>query len=210
MHRSPAIPQSLRRACRDVLATAAHAGGSGVIGLISSSPAEGVSTIAIGLARILAESNRVVLVDASGGRPVSQMIETEDLPLGYHDLSRLNVVDLDDWIVPCSGLNFDLLTLEIDQVSAATWDRNWAALKHLLVQRYRIILVDLGSLRTQLSPFWSACLDHTFLVVDMSQTSVDALHRARKELDFLRLPVTGAILNRRTFSVPTFMGGDRP
>jgi Mrp family chromosome partitioning ATPase len=209
MPRVPTIPQSLRRACRDVLSTASHANGSGVIGLISSSPAEGVSTIAVGLARILAETSNVLLVDASGGHPVSQLMEIDDMPLGAEELAHPHLLNLNDWIIPCAGLHFDLLTLEVGQLSAVTWERRWAALKPMLMKRYQIVVIDLGSLQTQFSPFWSACLDHTYLVVDMSRTNVDALYRARRELDFLRMPVTGAILNRRTFSVPAFLGGER-
>lgn len=210
MLRTPTIPQSLRRTCRDVLATAAAGKPGDVVGLISASPGEGVSTIAVGLTRILSESSRVLLIDASAGRPVSRLIDAAHRPLGAEELSHLHLIDLDDWIIPCPGLNLELLTLEKDQLSAASWDRRWAALKLLLMQRYQLFVIDLGSLHTQLSPFWSACLDHAYVIVDVSRTTVDALQDARKEFDVLRLPLAGAILNRRSFAVPAFLGGDRP
>lgn len=210
MLRTPTIPQSLRRTCRDVLATAAASKPGEVMGLISTAPGEGVSTISIGLARILSETSRVLLVDASAGRPVSRLINAENRPLGADELAHLHLIDLDNWIVSSPGSNLDLLTLEPSQFLAPTWDRRWTALKLLLVQRYQLFIIDLGSLKTQLSPYWSACLDHVYVVVDMSQTTVDALQDARRELDLLRLPLAGAVLNKRPFAVPAFLGGERP
>lgn len=210
MLRTPTIPQSLRRTCRDVLATAAAGKPGEVMGLISTAPKEGVSTIAVGLTRILSESSRVLLIDASAGRPLSQLVNAENRPLGANELAHLHLIDLDNWIVSCPGLNLDLLTLESEQFLAPSWDRRWTALKLLLAQRYQLFVIDLGSLKTQLSPFWSACLDHVYIVVDMSQTTLDALQDARKELDLLRLPLAGAILNKRPFAVPAFLGGERP
>lgn len=210
MLRTPTIPQSLRRTCRDVLATAAASKPGEVMGLISTAPKEGVSTIAVGLARILSETSRVLLVDASAGRPISRLINAESRPLGAGELSHLHLIDLDNWIVSSPGSNLDLLTLEPSQFLSPTWDRRWTALKLLLVQRYQLFIIDLGSLKTQLSPYWSSCLDHVYVVVDMSQTTVDALQDARRELDLLRLPLAGAVLNKRPFAVPAFLGGERP
>ncbi|WP_166802304.1 CpsD/CapB family tyrosine-protein kinase [Microvirga pakistanensis] len=203
------IPLSLRRACRDILATVQPGPDGVVLGLMSTLPHEGVSTISIGLARILGEALRVLLIDASAGLPVAELIKVEPRPLKVAELLHPHYVNVRDWITSAPERNFDLLMLHPDQLSAPSWENHWAALKDLLVQRYDLILIDLGSLQKQLSPSWSGGIDHMYVVVDMSLTTVDALVRSRKELDVLRLPVSGVILNRRTFSTPAFLAGDR-
>lgn len=209
MLRSPSIPHSLRRICRDILAANGNGKTGEVVGLISTQPHEGVSTIAVGLARILAESSRVLVIDASAGRPVSELLGIEGRVLRADDLAQLQLTSLRDWIVPCPGLNIDLISIDADQIASSLWDRRWPELKLMIMQKYQVVLVDLGSLQTQLSPFWSACLDQTYVVVDMSSTGVEMLQDARRELDFLQLPVAGAILNKRSYAVPAFLGGGR-
>lgn len=203
------IPLSLRRACRDILATVQRGTDGVVLGLMSTLPREGVSTISIGLSRILGETLQVLLIDASDGQPIGDLIGVEAKTLRIADLLSTHYVNVEDWISSDPGRNFDVLTLHPDQLSAPSWDKYWAALKSLLVHKYDLILVDLGSLQKQLSPSWSGGIDHMYMVVDMSLTTVDALVRSRKELDVLRLPVSGVILNRRTFSTPAFLAGDR-
>jgi Mrp family chromosome partitioning ATPase len=205
----PAIPLSLRRACRDILATVQPGPDCVILGLMSSVPREGVSTISLGLARILGEKLRVLLIDASAGLPIAELMDIEARPLKISELRQPYYVNVRDWIASDPESNFDLLMLHPDQLSAPSWEKHWAVLKDLLEQSYDLILIDLGSLQKQMSPSWSGGIDHMYMVVDMSLTTVDALVRSRKELDVLRLPVSGVILNRRTFSTPAFFAGSR-
>ncbi|MBB3021693.1 Mrp family chromosome partitioning ATPase [Microvirga lupini] len=209
MLQSITIPQSLRRICRDILAANVSGKSGVVVGLISTLPHEGVSTISIGLARILAESSRVLLIDASAGRPISDLLGVESHILKAEDLAQLQLANLRDWLVPCPEPNLDLLSIDADQAAATIWDKRWSELKLTMLQHYQVIIVDLGSLQTQLSPFWSACIDQTYVVVDMSSTRVETLQEARKELDILQMPVAGAILNRRPYAVPAFLSNGR-
>ncbi|SCY57194.1 tyrosine-protein kinase family protein [Microvirga guangxiensis] len=207
--RYSSIPLSLRRACRDILATVQPGPSGVVLGIMSTLPREGVSTITIGLSKVLGDTQQVLLVDASAGLPIAELINAEPRPLVISELLHPHYVNVRDWITSDPERNFDLLTLHPDQLSAPSWEGNWAALKELLTQKYDLILVDLGSLQKQLSPSWSGGVDYMYMVVDMSLTTVDALVRSRKELDVLRLPISGVILNRRTFSTPAFLAGDR-
>ncbi|MBF9197541.1 tyrosine-protein kinase family protein [Microvirga terrestris] len=209
MLQSGTIPQSLRRICRDIQAANINGKSGVVVGLISTLPHEGVSTIAIGLARILAEASRVLLIDASAGRPISDLIGVERHILSADDLAQLQLASFREWLVPCSSPNLDLLSIDADQIAASIWDKRWSELKLAIMQRYQVVLIDLGSLQTQLSPFWSTCLDQTYVVVDMSSTPAETLQGARKELDILQMPVAGAILNRRSFAVPAFLSKGR-
>lgn len=203
------IPLSLRRACRDVMATTQPLHGKVVLGLISCLPQEGVSTIAVGLTRIFSEKVSALLVDASTGFPVADLINIEHRPLKLSDLSRQHTAAIQDWVVPCPELNLQVLTLDTSEMSTPLRDDRWLPLKDLLVQRYDLIVVDLGCLQQQLSPFWNGELDHVYVVVDMARSTVGTLQRGRKELDIMRLPVAGTLLNKRSHPVPAFLQGGR-
>ena len=208
MPRVPTIPQSLRRACRDVLSIASHANGSGVIGLISSSPCRACRrSPSVWLASSLRRRTCCWLTRAEASRCRRLWKSTTCFGCrGPRSTAPPQPRRLD---CPMPALPFRSLDAGYraalgNYVGEAIGRAQADACEALSARRDRFGIVE-----TQFSPGWSACLDHTYLVVDMSRTRVKSLYRARRELDYLRMPIAGAILNRRTFSVPAFMGGER-
>ena len=209
-----AVPLSLRRTCRDVLALSGWERERLVIGLLSSLPGEGVTTVALGMATVLAETHDVLLVDASYSRRSAARAARLRSPVLTAD--ELEAIDaetgaaiLDERIAASPAGGFHVLSLEPSQHMATALGRAWPRLLDALGTRYGIVLVDLGSLRTQLSPAWSSLLDRTFVVVDSVRTTTEDLTEAKQTLSILRYPLSGAIMNRSAAERRGWLGGAR-
>ena len=204
------VPLSLRRTCRDVLALGGWDKEHLVVGLVSGLPKEGVTTVALSMATVFAETRHVLLIDASYSRRSAASAAGMSAPIVVaSDLAAIDADTLDARVMTSSVGGFDLLTLEQSQEMAATLGHAWPGLKALLTHRYHIILVDLGSLRTQLSPAWSNLLDCTFMVVDSVRTTTEDLVEAKQTLGILRYNLNGAILNRSASERRSWLGGAR-
>ncbi len=194
------IPPSFSRTCRVLLGGLRAANSISVLGFVSALPKEGVSTICVGIARGLAPHGRVLLVDASlDGRAVSAWLDVERRPLGESEPPS----PARDWIMR-SQAGIDVLIVEPAVNSAAIFERVLAELQSKGAKRYRFVIVDLGSLQTLHSLGWATNLHRVYVVVDSSKTSAEMLGQARKELDFLKFPIAGAIMNRRVPSMSSF------
>jgi Mrp family chromosome partitioning ATPase len=65
-----------------LLASLGSSSAVNVLGFVSALPNEGVSTICVGVARVLAATEKVLLIDASpGGQAVSAWLSVERRPL---------------------------------------------------------------------------------------------------------------------------------
>lgn len=208
MFGSQAVPLSLRRTCRDVLALSGWESEGLVIGLTSSLPREGVTTVTLCMAAVFAETNRVLVIDASfSRRSAARTARLERKVVTAADLGDIDSDSLNGWVTHCEAAGFDLLSLEPSPHIAAALGFAWPRLRGTLLQRYRIVLIDLGSLRTQLSPAWATLINRNFVVVDAVRTTTEDLCEARQSLEILKLPVTGAILNRRAAERRSWFGG---
>ena len=195
----PRIPLSLRRTCRDALAISGWEGTGLVMGFTSALPREGVTTVVLCMAAVYAEADRVLVIDASsGGSSAASAVGCERKALTASDLMAVDPRSIDALVTTAGNAGFDLLTIESSLGLVTTIRTGWQLLRAAFMTKYRIILVDLGSLPTQFSPSWSAILDRTFLVVDPSRTKYYTLSRAKQEMEILKLPISGAILNKTT------------
>jgi Mrp family chromosome partitioning ATPase len=160
-----------------------------------------VSTICVGVARALASHGRVLLVDASAeGLAISAWLNVERRPLGANEMAPV----ASEWIAR-SQAGIDVLNLDLTEEAASICESALADAQSKGTTRYRFVVVDLGSLQTLRAPGWAACLHRVYLVVDGSRASAEILGRARKELDLLKFPIAGAIMNRRVPSMGSFL-----
>jgi hypothetical protein len=54
---------------------------------------------------------------------------------------------------------------------------------------------------------WADAANQVLLVVDTTRTTVKALERLQKSLSSTSLSLTGVILNKRRFPIPSFLYG---
>jgi Mrp family chromosome partitioning ATPase len=203
---SSQMPLSFRRTCRDLLASLGTSGPTTVIGFISAVRKEGVSTVCVCMAQILAATDRVLLVDAGlGGRPATALLNIETPsstkngpPLGQDDII----------IVQSTKSGIDVLTLDPSEMGTH-FAKILAEVQSQATPRYRFVIVDLGSLQSLISPAWAEILHRTYVVVDTSRTSGELLANARRELDTLKFPVAGAVMNREQPSVASYFERNR-
>lgn len=199
----------------------AHSGGLVVV-LTSRVSGEGVSTITSALADSFArhEGERVLVIEAENrGRSLTrwlrgqQMLALEDKSGGNgHDhgsgyaiegnggTSNLPVPQADGWGVHTLALS----SSSADQYAQSfDWEDYFAVLR----ARYDVILVDAGSLETSMPYLWADAANQVLLVVDTTRTTVKALERLQKSLSSTSLSLTGVILNKRRFPIPSFLYG---
>ncbi|MBS0346733.1 MAG: hypothetical protein JSR69_09750 [Proteobacteria bacterium] len=175
----------------------AEAGAS--LALTAGRRGEGVSTVAIGLATALARQDEgaVLLVDSAVlGQRAGAMLGLSVRPVGLAAVAA-------ESITPVPGHGFDLLTVDGGprdggRGGAEGWKDAWQALRG----RYRHVIVDAGSLRSDTPLLWSPWVDKVALVIDSAKTTEDMILNLRRELAPGKLALSGFILNRRKFHVP--------
>ncbi len=163
-----------------------------IVAVTSRSTGDGVTTLATGLAQHLAraKNGKVLLIDADlGGRRVADMF-------GFDSANHLIHID---------QLDLDILTLDGGPQEWFEYSPSWNATFDPLRSKYSAIVVDTGSLQTDIPYIWSRLADHTILVVDCRTTTHEMLERLRKDLKSSDLRLSGFILNKRRFPVPGFL-----
>lgn len=175
-----------------------RAGGGVVVVLTGHRRRDGVTTMAIALARYFAAtpSRRVLLIDASenGG----------SIPWQWdHTAPDVTLSPIESLIQAAQGGG------DGHRVALLRWPGDPGGAPADLVaesrQRYDVVLVDAGPLTGAGFRRWSRCADQTVLVVDGNRTTVEALRRLATELDHAQVQLTGVILNRRRFWIPDFL-----
>jgi Mrp family chromosome partitioning ATPase len=174
-----------------------------VVALTARTRGEGVSTVALALARSFARhgDGRVLLIDADGkgndlvrrapGGMASIVYGPDDLNL------EEEIYAIDEWdvdLLAVSGANGRLL-------DGPQWEDFFSAMR----ARYDVIVVDAGSLQQGLAHFWSRVASQVLLVVDSTRTTVQALERLGKELKTAKLALSGVVLNKREYPIPQFL-----
>lgn len=175
-----------------------------VIALISRTKGEGVSTVAAGLSRAFSRNGdgRVLLVDADDvTNGLAKSLPTSGRPV-FLDSTNLGPEVHPGGVRPW-GIDFVALGAKGKDrfVYGLAWDDYFSMLRC----RYDIIVVDAGSLETGTPYNWSNVPSHVILVVDTTRTTIKALERLREELKSSGPTVTGAVLNKRAFPIPSFL-----
>jgi Mrp family chromosome partitioning ATPase len=194
------IRERILSAGRDLKA----AGGAIAVVLTARRRGDGVTTIAIGLARSFARTPhcRVLVIDhdaVEGGVAARLDVAARTLdpaPAGRPAPSARDV------ILPVASAGFDLLTLGPGHARALPDEPPWEPLLTELRSAYDVILVDAGSLERHVPLGWGRWADQTILVVDTTSTTVETLDRLKADLKYWAQPLTGVILNKRRLPVP--------
>ena len=177
-----------------------------VIALSSRTRGEGVSTVALALARSFARGGegRVLLIDSDevsndlvrrAPQGTATIIEDPE------DLTRFDEVEqVAEWQV-------DLLAMaaarngESPIQQGPAWDDYLSAMR----ARYDVIVVDTGSLQAGALQLWAGIASQVLLVVDTTRTTVQALERLGKDLKSANQALTGVVLNKRDYPIPQFL-----
>lgn len=182
---------------------------NGVLGAVGTSTAiwmtsrlhgEGVTTVCVGVAQVLAQSRErsVLLIDsAPSRRGVADMLRLNEGPMLAVD-SLISPDALPRHIVSADKFGFDILRIGGSAIQSTHWEGVWRSLK----ARYNVILVDAGPLGAGGSYGWARWSDHTVVVVDPQSTTYESLERFRSELENSTVRIGGFILNKRPFPVP--------
>lgn len=186
--------------------------GSGLLGAATTSNSlaltamgrgDGVSTVALGCALATARrgDGAVLLLDGTplGERCAQALgVNASSLPVdaGVHRLDG-HLVD-----VPGIGLHLLQLASAPPRAGDSAAAKAWAALWAELTQRYRHVIVDAGSLKSDAPQRWSGWAAHTALVIDTTRVTREAMDALRRELRHGGPELAGFILNKRTFHVP--------
>ena len=173
-------------------------GQAAVLALVSRLRGEGVTTMCVGLARtIAATGKKVLLVDASpGARRAAAVLGLSAEPLPDDcapDLAAVQRV-----VVETPSQGYDVLVLAGAELATQRWAAVWNGIRSL----YDVILVDAGSLETDVPHRWRGAIDKSLLVMDPARTTYEILERFKSDLDHSRLQLSGFVMNRRTFPVP--------
>lgn len=209
------IPAHVRRhyvGFRERLLLAANGASRGhyVIGVISCSRYEGVSTVAANLAASLSEmgNGAVLLVDANAGDPSVHRIFQTKLSPGLLDvLANGHNGDGDDKIIRrAAGLS--VLTAGGANGSPGRTPGADQMVRFLQAtkQEYRFIVVDMPALDEDGSVvrLAGAC-DGLVLVVETERLRWEAVSKARQQLQQWNTNVLGVLLNKRRFPVPNWV-----
>lgn len=191
----------LRLLAANVLA----ASGQGAsLALTAARRGEGVSTVAVGLATALVGQGEgsVLLVDSAVlGRRVAAMLGLALRPVGLASLGSAG--EAAEFITRVPAYGFDLLTVDgAPREGAHGVSEGWREVWQGLCARYRHVIVDAGSLRSDAPLLWGPWVDKVALVIDSAKTTEDMMLNLRRELAHGKLVLSGFILNRRKFHVP--------
>jgi len=191
---------------RDI-GTAQQAGGT-VIVLTSRRRQEGVTTVCLELALSLQDEYRggVLLVDSSPPKSdLVRLLKADCRPLMPDMLSAPAAATAESVAGLVSfggGLSLPVLQLANTQVLESP---GWPAVLDQLRQQYPILLVDSGSIESNMPHLWSRWATRMILVIDASQTTIPELERRRSEAADFGFKLQGAILNKKPYYVPRFL-----
>ena len=181
----------------------AGAAGAASLALTAIGRGDGVTTVALGCALATARRGEgpVLLLDGTPlGRRCADMLgvaATSMAPEAGSEQLDSNLLDL-----PALGLH--LLQLAGpppragEPAGAPAWTQLWATLG----QRYRHIVIDAGSLRSDAPLRWAGWAAHSALVIDTTHVTREAMEALRREQRHGGPALAGFILNKRAFPVP--------
>jgi succinoglycan biosynthesis transport protein ExoP len=172
-----------------------------VIGITSTSPGEGKSTIAGALALLMAQTGaRTVLVDGDLRRPYLSRTLVPEARLGLLDVI-LEKAEIDDviWTDESGMLTFlpgvvnERLAHSIEFLASA----HAKALIEMLRERYDNVVVDLSPLTPVVDVrATEQLIDAYMLVVEWGRTRIDQVERALRDAQGLQDSVLGVVLNK--------------
>jgi|GEM_PF-2793305 len=183
---------------------------SRIIGFISRTGGEGVSTTVSGLAMSLnsAFPGSVLVVDANpvttGSKRIADIVEVNSRLLTTAAIQS-GTPDIAEFIAGFGTTAVGLLTLDSDAAGQEIVATELCRVISDLKKEYATILVDIGAWDQVIPTAWTALLDHLVLVVDGNKTTRELLENFKKTLEFSEHRLSGFILNRQQRPIPEFL-----
>ena len=175
--------------------------GKKVIGLTSSMPGEGKSSIAAAIAAGLAQSGKhVILVDGDARNPSLSRMLAPEATVGFLDAINGNVpFSKAVWTDPSTGMEF-LPMLRNSASSNSAEMLLSAAAKSLFMTlqiKYDYVIVDLAPLIAGVEVrATSRLIDSYVLVVEWGGTKIDAVQYALRNAPDVQKNIAGVVLNK--------------
>jgi succinoglycan biosynthesis transport protein ExoP len=172
-----------------------------VVGLTSSLPGEGKSTIAAALAGHVAHvGQRVILVDCDLRNPALSRSLAPDADVGIMDvLSGHQSLEQTVWTDPATGLTF-LPAGAVARVANTSQLLASEAMKRLfdlLRLKYDYIIVDLSPLAPVVDVrATTSLIDSYIFIIEWGQTKLDVVQQALKEASEVYDNILGVALNK--------------
>ncbi|WJG09746.1 hypothetical protein [Aliiglaciecola sp. LCG003] len=179
-------------------------GDAKVIGLMSRTKGEGVSTTSAGLAMAINSRSpkSVLLIDANPlGNRLANVLEYESLELDPNSIDR-EEVDIANYIV---GDEVKLLSLCAQGNSQTCSHTQFNMLLQSLKNQYDNIIIDIGSWDTESPLGWIEQIDSLILVIDGNTTTREMLAHFKKTVDRCGIKLNGFVMNKHEKPVPTFI-----
>jgi succinoglycan biosynthesis transport protein ExoP len=175
-----------------------------IIGLTSSLPSEGKSTLALAMATLFAQSGaRVILVDCDVRHSSISRLLAPDASNGLLDVVA-GTVDLADAVWTDAATQLEFLPVGGDVPNATEFLASRAAksLFDTLQIKYDYVIVDLAPLVASMDVrATSGFIDSYLLVIEWGSTKVDAVQYALRNAPGVRANIAGVVLNKVDMAV---------
>jgi succinoglycan biosynthesis transport protein ExoP len=181
-----------------------HQANAKIIGLTSSLPSEGKSTLAVAMATLIAQSGaRVMLVDCDVRHSSISRLLAPDASTGLLDVVA-GTVDLADAVWTDEATQLEFLPVGQSVANATEFLASKAAksLFDTLQIKYDYVIVDLAPLVANMDVrSTSGFIDSYLLVVEWGSTKVDAVQYALRHAPSVHANMVGVVLNKVDMAV---------
>jgi protein-tyrosine kinase len=192
---------SLFRALQTVLPEKSH----WTLGIISTLPGEGASTVARGLARIVARTPnaKVLICDVAGDRRITARTQRESTRASIGDgAGRIDFSWLPGSHQVAVGTFGDSAGLN---ALAADMDRVRSMVTSVSAG-FELVILDLPPVNgSVIGPALAKAVDGVVLVVEAERTRAQSIRAAHKTLSMYGANVLGVVMNKRRFHIPNFI-----
>jgi len=175
-----------------------------IIGLTSSLPSEGKSTLAVAMATLIAQSGaRVILVDCDVRHSSISRLLAPDASAGLLDVIG-GTVDLADavWTDEATQLEFLPAGQSVANATEFLASRAAKSLFDTLQIKYDYVIVDLAPLVASMDVrATSGFIDSYLLVIAWGSTNVDAVQYALRHAPSVHANMVGVVLNKVDMAV---------
>ena len=175
-----------------------------IIGLTSSLPSEGKSTLAVAMATLIAQSGaRVILVDCDVRHSSISRLLAPDASTGLLDVVA-GTVDLADAVWTDEATQLEFLPVGESVANATEFLASKAAksLFDTLQIKYDYVIVDLAPLVASMDVrATSGFIDSYLLVVEWGSTKIDAVQYALRNAPSVHANMVGVVLNKVDMAV---------
>jgi succinoglycan biosynthesis transport protein ExoP len=170
-----------------------------IIGLTSSLPSEGKSTLAVATATLIAQSGaRVILVDCDVRHSSISRLLAPNASAGFLDVVA-GTVDLADavWTDEATQLEFLPVGASVANATEFLASRAAKSLFDTLQIKYDYVIVDLAPLVASMDVrATSGFIDSYLLVIEWGSTKIDAVQYALRNAPGVHANMVGVVLNK--------------